>query len=168
MAVTIRTLEAEDWPTLRDLRLVALEQEPEAFAETLDEARQRSDDQWRALVKHNVVTPTETSFLALEDDVPCGLAYARVLAEDARCVQIGAMWVDRARRGRNIGRQLLETALAWARQQQATHAQLWVGESNTAAIRFYRAAGFCPTDERRPYIEGSTTIIVLMRCELTD
>ncbi len=66
-------------------------------------------------------------------DIPSVRFGRRVWVED--------LAVDPARRSQGVGKALLETALAWARERGATHLELDSGEARTDAHRFYRREG---------------------------
>jgi ribosomal protein S18 acetylase RimI-like enzyme len=52
------------------------------------------------------------------------------------------LYVVRRRRGEGIGRELLDAAMAAAREAGATHFELTTGEDDLAARALYEAAGF--------------------------
>lgn len=52
------------------------------------------------------------------------------------------MWVSPHRRRAGIGRELLSAILAWAREQGATRAALWVTAANEPARLLYERDGF--------------------------
>jgi ribosomal protein S18 acetylase RimI-like enzyme len=52
------------------------------------------------------------------------------------------LYVVPEKRGRGLGRALLETAMAAAREAGATHIELNTGESDAAARALYESAGF--------------------------
>lgn len=76
--------------------------------------------------------------------------------------QLEELYVDSFFHGQGIGSLLLNDFLDKARQKQARSAFLWVLEKNTAARRFYKAAGFYATGERKP--EPGTPEYLLKYC----
>lgn len=71
----------------------------------------------------------------------CGL-----YPESPGIYELRKMYLRPAARGRGLGKQLLETALAWARERGATHVVLDTMEKMTRAIAFYEAHGFVRDD----------------------
>ncbi len=94
-----------------------------------------------------------TVLLAVEPE-PVGLAVLRfrealwVAALDA---YLEELYVIPERRGRGIGRSLLEAAMQVAREAGATHFELTTGETDTAARGLYASAGFT---NREGHAEG--------------
>lgn len=60
--------------------------------------------------------------------------------------ELRKMYLRPASRGLGLGRQLLETSIAWTRSQGATHIVLDTMEKMTRAIAFYEAHGFVRDD----------------------
>ncbi len=56
--------------------------------------------------------------------------------------------VENSQRGRGIGTQLFNAALAWARERGLNHIQTTVWSANTRAKDFYCRQGFKPSTER--------------------
>ncbi|MEN8042111.1 MAG: GNAT family N-acetyltransferase, partial [Actinomycetota bacterium] len=98
---------------------------------------------------------------------PVGMLFGR-LDPDSYALIIAAMWVDPAARGRGLGRKLLMTAVAWAKDSGSTAAELWVSDGNESALALYRGCGFTDTDERMPLREGSTIYVSKLRAELSQ
>jgi ribosomal-protein-alanine N-acetyltransferase len=70
-------------------------------------------------------------------------------------------------RGRGIGRMLVHTALAWARDLGASEIRLEVRESNAPALRLYEACGFVVAGRRPGYYADPAEDAVLMRCQIS-
>ena len=144
----IRELERHEWALFRELRLRALAESPDAFARTLAEALAEDDAYWVRLTE-SVTTPAGQVMLVAEvEDRAAGLAFGLFDKERAKTGHVGGMWVEPAARGRGAGQALLESAIAWARVRGLERLELWVTESNAAAIRMYERAGFSDTGRR--------------------
>ncbi len=75
---------------------------------------------------------------------PLGLALFRIrpsLWSTAADVYLEELYVVPERRGRGIGRQLLEAAMAAAREAGADHFELTTGETDAAARALYESIG---------------------------
>ena len=59
-------------------------------------------------------------------------------AQGAKSAWVEDMVIDAAYRGQGIGKQLLQNALEWAKNQGATRAQLLVDIENTEALGYYQ------------------------------
>jgi ribosomal protein S18 acetylase RimI-like enzyme len=146
--VRIRQVRAEEWQTLRELRLRALAEAPEAFARTHAEEAAYPDELWRRRAGGR---PDVVTFVAEADDAPggVGLATVRLEGEPLHGHLVG-MWVDPACRRQGVARALIDRAADWARSRGAGELVLWVVDRNAAARRLYQRAGFEPTGHRQP------------------
>ncbi len=168
MAITIRTLDADEWREWRDLRFRALADSPDSFAGTLEDERIKPDHEWTDIIGRTADHPRGNLWFAEQESDKVGMMFGRI-TEDFDLLEIGAMWVAPETRRRGAGRLLLQAAFAWAHSQGVPTADLWVTEANTAAVAFYEAAGFTPTTETKKLREGSDlTIRKMMRSLSTD
>jgi RimJ/RimL family protein N-acetyltransferase len=130
----VRRASGDDWERLRDLRLRALADAPDAFLTTLEEACARTDDEWRAWAESTVV---------FVDDGFTGMAGGFVQA-DGTPMLIG-MWVAPERRGSGLAEALAGAVVDWARGLGAPRIVLWVVIGNAPAERLYERVGFVRT-----------------------
>ena len=138
----------------RGLRLRALADSPDAFAHTVDEERAHPDEWWIDIVTSTVEHPRGDLWFAEIDEEPIGMLFARI-DEPLVTIEIGAMWVDPAARGRGLGKALLDAAIRWGRRSGAKRALIWVATANPAAESLYRSRGFAPTGASKPLRAGS-------------
>src|SRR5436190_512667 len=110
-AVAIRRVHAAEWEALRDTRIRALADAPDAFATTHAEAVARSDAWWRDWAERSAAGDDQAMFLAWRDDEPVAIAGA--LRAGGR-VDVISMWTSPGERGGGIGRALLDAAVAFA------------------------------------------------------
>ena len=85
--------------------------------------------------------PWDRGFVAVEDRVVRGFVATRLEAWNRR-LAIWHFYVDRHHRGRGIGRELLEQALADGRGSGALVAWVETGSDNAPGIEAYRRLGF--------------------------
>ena len=130
----VRRATAEDWEELRDLRLRALEDSPDAFLSTLAEAQARTDDEWREWGSGGVI---------FVDDAFGGMAGGFVT--DDGDAMLWGMWVAPERRGSELAEALARAVIEWARAEGVPRVVLWVVIGNAPAERFYERLGFRPT-----------------------
>jgi GNAT superfamily N-acetyltransferase len=140
----IRQATAEDWEVLRDVRLRALADSPEAFLDTIEEASAFQESRWRSRAE-----PTETQACFLRED-GSGMVSCFV-ADDPKTVFLVAMWVAPEQRGTRVARELVERVVAWARERDAARVALSVEPGNDRAARLYEKCGFAETDEPPPF-----------------
>lgn len=169
----LRRLGADEWPILRELRLAALRDSPEAFASTLERELSFDEQTWRSRCE------TSCYLLAEIDRRPVGMAAVIVLAGDPPAVSpfdtpvpegaelhLVSMWVDPLSRGRGISRLLIEGLATAAAERGGTALFLWVVGTNDAAVRAYEKAGFTRTGDRAPLPHSPEVTEEKMRLEL--
>lgn len=138
----IRLLKPADWRVLRDIRLRALIDAPDAFtAHYLDEQRV-SDDQWRQRLR--------TDFWVVAAERGVGIGMAGLVGHPEEPEHIESIWVAPTHRNQGVFRSLLGKLTQIAREVQLSELKLWVLEDNLLAWCAYRRLGFVWTGEREP------------------
>jgi GNAT superfamily N-acetyltransferase len=100
-------------------------------------------DLWRTLVSDR--SPSQTTFVLVEDDQPIGFAYCITQGEavdDQLTGEIASMYVDPSRWRRGGGRLLMAAAVDWFRAKGCGATLLWVLDTNAGPRRFYEAMGW--------------------------
>lgn len=128
-----------DEPVLRELRLEAMLDSPEAFGSNYEREFARTTDDWRRWL-----APGAT-FILEADGVPRGIVAGMHDKEDAEVVHLMAMWVNPALRGSGAAERLVAAVVAWGRTEGARCVRLDVFETNERARRVYERCGFVPT-----------------------
>jgi len=145
----IAPLREHEWTVLRDLRLRALADAPDAFGPTLADAQAEPDAYWQEGARRFA----GRVLVARDGSRTIGLVSA---VEDPHHVgHLGAMWVDPATRGRGLGRRLVERACQALRARGCQRIELSVTQGNQAAQRLYERFGFACTGESEPLRPGS-------------
>ena len=141
--VLVRATTITDWPRLREIRLQALRDAPDAFGSTYAREATLDDDEW-----HRRAT-RDGSFLAFLPEVgPAGLGGGYLAAPDT--AELISMFVRPQARGRGVGEAIIDAVAGWARDKGATTVHLWVTETNKHARLLYERCGFTATAERQP------------------
>jgi GNAT superfamily N-acetyltransferase len=94
------------------------------------------------------VAPRGGLWLAASDDTGIGCVALRPL--DANAAEVKRMFVDPAWRGRGVGRALMETVIAGARERGYPILRLGTLHDMNAAQELYRSLGFTPIERYRP------------------
>lgn len=89
------------------------------------------------------------AFFIAEDDGSITGTIAVHLHPPGAAAEIKRLYVRASSRGRGLGRELVETALRWARERGARRMDLWTDTRFTLAHRLYESLGFRRGGERR-------------------
>lgn len=109
----------------------------------------------RAQVLTLFALPSARVALAWDGEVPCGFSAARVAGPESELLLLG---VDPARRGRGVGRVLIDDWQAWAEAQGASDYFLEMRADNEA-VHLYRNAGFVECGRRPAYYRGGDGVL---------
>ena len=160
--VQVRRAHPDEWATVRDVRLAALADAPDAFASTLSRELAHSEPQWRSRIG------AWPWFLAWRAGAPAGLvavvpdqpaagpaaagpAAADTPARDRRGWHLVSMWVSPQVRGTGVAELLVGAVVDHAGAAGASRITLWVALGNARARAFYLRMGFTPTGRRQSY-----------------
>jgi len=158
--VSVRTVAGGDWELMRDVRLAALLEAPEAFSSTYAREAAFTEEQWRGRIGERSVT-----FFAEVAGMPEPAGLGGVYADDG-AADLVSMWVRPAARGLGVGEALVSAAAGWARDHGHGALYLWVTDSNEAARRLYERCGFTATGERQPLPSNPALTEIRMRLPL--
>ena len=146
----IRQLEPHEISLHRDLRLRALRDSPDSFAETASDADSRPFSYWEDLTRSVTEPYRHVMYLACDGDDIVGSTYGLRDFESSDRGRIGGMWVAPLHRRHGTGSALLEAVLSWAHAHGFNRVGLWAPLDNAAALALYHRAGFRQTKRRRP------------------
>lgn len=167
MAAQIRTLNPEDASEYRELRLRALREHPEAFATSYDEELERSLAEAAGRL---TAGPEQLTLGAFDHDRLVGMA---TLIRPAKAklrhrATLAAMYVAPEAREQQLGRALLERAIAAAVEWGVSDVDLSVTVGNHAARKLYASAGFVSygVQPRSLYVQGRYHDVEWMNLQL--
>jgi GNAT superfamily N-acetyltransferase len=135
--VEVRRFAPDQWQLLRELRLRALCDDPDAFASTHAREIEFDEQIWRSR--------TARMAYAIRDGAPAGLVGAMPDEETGTTVLI-AMWVASEHRGAGVGDALVAWVCAAARSNGHRRVGLWYADGNDPARRLYERLGFVEID----------------------
>jgi GNAT superfamily N-acetyltransferase len=165
--VEIRRIHHDEWRELRDLRLRALQDAPDAFGSTYTEESAGTDAQWMEWAARAAKGGSSFAALAIEDDARwIGMAIGAPQTDHPGIAGLFAMWVDPSARGAGIGRALVERVVEWAGSAGFPVLRLRVTMSNDAAMRLYLRCGFSDEGHRAPLRDGSDVVTMTMTMDL--
>lgn len=157
MDVVIERLSADDWPTLRTMRLASLSDAPAAFWATLADESGFDEPRWTSFLR------AAAWFVAVHESERVGIAGALRRPEAPDEPELIGMWVAPTARGNGVGTALLDALCASAAVEGAHAVALWVVDGNDDAYRVYARHGFQETGERAPLPHDPSRIEIRMR-----
>ncbi|MFF6786736.1 GNAT family N-acetyltransferase [Streptomyces sp. NPDC012510] len=152
----VRSVRADEWRRVRELRLAAL-RDPVAhlaFLETYEDAVERSDAYWKERTEGAAEGVRQRQQLVAETGGDEWVGTVTVLVEEAgerdffggiverRQGHLVGVFLRDGHRGKGVGEALFAAALEWARGIGVERARLFVHEDNGRAEAFYRRVGF--------------------------
>lgn len=151
--MVVARIRPDEWALLRDMRLRALRDAPEAFGQTYEHAAAEPELEWRSAARAASAGDRRAWFIARADNsatgaasaVELGMVQARRRPPDD-CL-VFSMWVAPEARRAGVGRALIQTVAAWGRSWGGRRIVLWVTGVNESAMRFYERIGFQLLDE---------------------
>lgn len=158
----IRRVKEEDGALLREIAIRMYSDSPDAFSETLEEAKQRKAEEWDNRAKWLADSDDVMGLIAYDDNWPCGFVMGLVGSfingsmdwEYRESVTIAKTWVDPKSRRKGIAKALTDTVKGWAHRKGVKQLELQVTENNEAAKSFYKHLGFTDTGRREPLVSN--------------
>jgi GNAT superfamily N-acetyltransferase len=114
--LTIQRLRPGETERLRQIRLAALKDAPDAFGSTYQEAIVWPNDRWQQQLRQL------PSFLAVVDGVDCGMVRSCPHPQQAHAAYLISMWVAPHVRRIGVGVALMDVVLDWAKAEGFTSA----------------------------------------------
>jgi GNAT superfamily N-acetyltransferase len=159
--IEVRTARPDEWRHVRDLRLRALADSPDAFGSTFERERVYAKREWLRWISGWERTVNRL-LVAIDEQTWIGMAVGSRADDDERA-HLYAMWVDPGSRRTGVGRRLVEAILEWAEAEGATEIELGATAINRDAVVFYERLGFAHSGERHALRDGSPLEVVVMR-----
>ena len=153
--ITLELITPQNAMLFKDVRLCALQDTPTAFSSTYAKESQLTDADWVARAAQ-WTNERSATYLAMDAEIPCGIASGMLDKDDAKRAHLLSMWVAPTHRRIGIGRSLVDVIVAWAGTQSVRVLQLLVTSNNDTAIRFYQRLGFEMTGWTEPYANDPT------------
>ncbi|MGW0300877.1 GNAT family N-acetyltransferase [Streptomyces anthocyanicus] len=163
----IRSIRADEWPAVKELRLRAL-RDPVAdlaYLETYDEAAARPDSYWQERAARGAEGAAEAQQVVAVGPGGLWLGTLTVLVEEAGMTDWAGFPVERRQghvvgvfvrpewRGSGLTKALFDAGLEWGWANGVERMRLIVHPGNTRAQGAYRKAGFAPSGRTVP-LEG--------------
>lgn len=162
----IRVFRPDESAAYREVRLRALQDAPDAFATTFEEASRWPPSQWERL--RAVPLDSNLPLCAEMDGAIVAMMWARLDERARETVHLYQVWVAPQYRGRGLARAMLEKVIDWAGAVGARRIDLGVTCGDSPARRLYEAFGFRPIGESTPLRKESALRVQTMELRLVD
>jgi ribosomal protein S18 acetylase RimI-like enzyme len=140
----IKVLDRDEWPTLRDIRLTALQESPDSFLATFEQEQVYPEGRWQA---EFIRGSWNIGFL--QEDPVSLLGVTREPDQPRHECFLEYLWVARQWRDSGFGNHMVNTVVKRLQADGVRNVFLWVIDDNHRAIRFYERAGFVSTHVRQ-------------------
>lgn len=150
MQEQIQRIRPDQADVLRGLRLLGLEDAPDAFGRRYAEVAARPFQYWCDHVQRYASSSDSATFVLYRAGKPVGMAGAYLEGGRRDHAYICNMWVEPAYRRGGAGARLVDTANRWLAEQGVERINAWVVDTNDTALRFYETLGFVRLEQRRP------------------
>jgi GNAT superfamily N-acetyltransferase len=148
--ISIVPITVQNFLVFKAVRLQALQDSPFAFGSTYARESEFTDDEWlRRAENWNGVTGA--GFLALDENMACGIVGSFLEEKDPSQARLVSMWTAPSHRKLGVGALLIRAAENWARGAGANTMSLMVTSNNPSAQLFYARLGFAFTGFRQPW-----------------
>ena len=164
--MAIRRIGTEEWGELRDLRLRALRDAPEAFTSIYEEDALLPDAFWTDWAADMAEGGSSFGLVAELEERWVGMAVGAPHRDHQGDAGLFGMWVDPSARGTGVAHALVDGIVAWARSAGFPAIWLRVTLSNDAAVSLYSRCGFTDAGRRLPLREGSDIVTMSMKMDL--
>lgn len=144
--VQIRRVDEDEWRLAAEVRLRALQEDPDVFGSSAERELRFTERHWRMRLR------SSATWVAVDDD-GVGRGMVTMILEPGSPVDdrhVVGLWVAPEARRRGVGWALLDAVRAAARDEGARTVSLWVVDDNHAAGDLYVRAGFARTGESHP------------------
>lgn len=160
--LVVRRTVSDDWSELRDIRLEALRDTPDAFGSTYDEALAFCDDEWRTFAQKRCF------YLAERDGSVVGMISGGLNEAHPGTHWMYGMFVTPLERGTGTAQRLVREVDNWARGEGASELFLHVGSTVARARAFYLKLGFEPTGKTFVMHRNTAITLITMKRSLVE
>lgn len=157
----VEVLSADDWETLRDVRLRALKDSPAAYISTYEEVASWSDERWRRSFAKAVWVVIRSGRRTV--GVAGSLRDAKGPASER---YIESVWVEPGYRRAGVLREIVRYLAEL--EPDVEDWLLWVLDGNTEARAVYERLGFAPTGKSQALDDASERREVQFRLTTLD
>jgi RimJ/RimL family protein N-acetyltransferase len=115
MSISIRQLTENDWHEYSQVRLTALQTDPNVFGSNYEKESQMTEAEWRSRLE----TKDNAIFLLYENETAIGMTGASINWNDPtrKTALLWGSWLAPQVRGKGLSQLMYQTRINWAKQQ---------------------------------------------------
>jgi RimJ/RimL family protein N-acetyltransferase len=142
--IVIRKAEISDSAALRELRLEALSDSPQAFGADYEESQARTIEWWQEKIRIGDNRKQDVVMIAEFHSELIGMAglFRPANSKSQHSGTIYGVYVKQIWRGKNIAQAMIHALLRWAQTNELRVVRLAVITTNISAINCYLSCGF--------------------------
>ena len=142
--IEITTLDFSEWRLLKELRLRALREEPQAFCSAFSREAAWSDEKWRQRLQDVKDRRGWIFFAKLDGKLVGMIGGFRNHTDKQKCrAEIWGMYVDKLARRKGVGEALVKRLLVeLSKEENVNTVLLEVNANQQPAIQLYKKLGF--------------------------
>jgi GNAT superfamily N-acetyltransferase len=149
MTIDVRPVDRYEGQLLREIRLRALADAPDAFVARWETEAAEPREAWDERAAKSEAGAVSIVFVAMDKNAARGMAGGFRSTDDTSAVTLWGMWVEPNLRRHGVGERLVNAIRGWASARGAARIELCVLDGADAAASLYRGLGFVTTDHRR-------------------
>jgi len=157
----IRRVNESDYDQVRELRIAALRDSPNSFADTLEDTQAKPTQNWIELTQS--LCNEHIMFILDTEGVSVGSVYGLADSHDEKVGRVAGMWVSCRYRKRGFGKALLQQLLSWAKTRRFIEMRLWAPSNDSKINEFYESSGFALTGVRQQTSKPDLEIVEMKR-----
>ncbi len=165
--IRLITLDPNEWKAYKQIRLEALKNEPDAFARTYDEERDKKDEVWKERLEEAQNNNKVVLLFVQYNNRIVGMGGLFYTHEHSPLVEIWGIYINKEFRGKGLGKVLITNLITKAKKNKKTKKlKIEVNSANIPAIRLYLRLGFNITETKKKVLHGKFDEYVMEK-ELT-
>jgi len=144
MSLVSRLVTTSDWKQYKEIRLEALQKEPQAFGSSYNREKDRTEEEWRDKLSQSENSQGKSFFYAVSEGknfVAMGGAYQDENDE----WNIISIYTKKEYRGRGLGQTIINSIIGELKDRKIKRAYLSVNSFQKTAQRLYEKNGFIVT-----------------------
>ncbi|MDD3647599.1 MAG: GNAT family N-acetyltransferase [Candidatus Dojkabacteria bacterium] len=166
MEYSVVELGPDDWERYKEIRLEALEYDPQAFGSSLDREKAFDEARWRSRLQPYSLDHMQWSVFA-EDKSGKLIASAGAYVPEDGIAEIVGVYVTESARGLGLASILMQEVLSRIRRSgEIQSVRLTVNEEQSAAVGLYRKLGFVTTGDKKETLGGQDKVVLIMELKL--